>query len=79
MKLGQFVCLGSLQRLKNRFGHGYAVQVKVPINTMNRFKDELMFSLPGIEIEGKHLLLSMTCYLYSIFRKIRTTQWHALL
>jgi hypothetical protein len=55
MKLGQFVCLGSLQRLKNRFGHGYAVQVKVPIDTMNEFKDELMRNLPGIQIEGKDL------------------------
>lgn len=55
MKLGQFVCLGSLQRLKNRFGHGYAAQVKVPINTMNKFKDELMLRLPGIEIEGNDL------------------------
>ncbi|CAF4338308.1 unnamed protein product, partial [Rotaria magnacalcarata] len=26
MKLGQLMCLGNLQRLKNRFGHGYAVQ-----------------------------------------------------
>ncbi len=60
MKLGQFVCLGSLQRLKNRFSHGYAVQVKIPINTMNIFKHELMINLPGIEIEGKDFLFSMT-------------------
>ncbi len=53
MKLGQFVCLGSLQRLKNRFSHGYAVQVKVPVHTMDRFKNKLNDSLPGIEIEGK--------------------------
>jgi hypothetical protein len=64
MKLGQFLCLGSLQRLKNRFGHGYAVQVKVPINTMNKFKNELMISLPGIEIEGKDFLFSKNLYLY---------------
>ena len=64
MKLGQFVCLGSLQRLKNRFGHGYAVQVKVPNNRMNSFKDELVLSLPGIEIEGKYFLLYTACYLF---------------
>jgi len=64
MKLGQFVCLGSLQRLKNRFGHGYAVQVKVPINKMNKFKNELMVSLPGIEIEGKDFLFSKKLYVY---------------
>lgn len=52
MKLGQFVCLGSLQRLKNRFGHGYAVQVKVSASTMDRFIRELTQTLPGIEIEG---------------------------
>jgi hypothetical protein len=68
MKLGQFVCLGSLQRLKNRFGHGYAVQVKVPINTTNRFKDELIFNLPGIEIEGKNLLFFTT--ILSILNKL---------
>ena len=53
MKLGQFMCLGNLQRLKNRFGHGYAVQVKLPLDDMIRFKEELMLTLPGIEIQGK--------------------------
>ncbi|CAF3926709.1 unnamed protein product [Rotaria sordida] len=32
MKSGQFVCLGTLQHLKNRFGNGYAVQVKLSID-----------------------------------------------
>jgi len=77
MKLGQFVCLGNLQRLKNRFGHGYAIQVKVPINKMNKFKDELMISLPGIEIEGNNDFLSPTINIY--IEKIRTTQRNALL
>jgi hypothetical protein len=53
MKLGQFVCLGNLQRLKNRFGNGYAVQVKLPLKDMNTFKEELMITLPGIQIQGK--------------------------
>ena len=56
MKLGQFVCLGSLQRLKSRFGHGYAVQVKVSASTMDRFIGELRQTLPGIEIEGTDFL-----------------------
>ena len=53
MKLGQFMCLGNLQRLKNRFGNGYAVQIKVPITNMNMFKEELLSTVPGIEIQGK--------------------------
>ena len=47
------MCLGNLQRLKNRFGHGYAVQVKLPLNNIDRFKEELILTLPGIEIQGK--------------------------
>ncbi|CAF0732489.1 unnamed protein product [Adineta steineri] len=54
MKLGQFVCLGTLQRLKNRFGSGYAVQVKLPLQDVNVFKEELMLTLPGIQIEEQH-------------------------
>ncbi len=53
MKLGQFMCLGNLQRLKNRFGNGYAVQVKLPLKDMDTFKEELMITLPGIQIQGK--------------------------
>jgi hypothetical protein len=53
MKLGQFMCLGNLQRLKNRFGNGYAVQVKLPLEDIDAFKGELILALPGAEIEGK--------------------------
>ena len=53
MKLGQFMCLGNLQRLKNRFGHGYAVQVKLPLENINTFKEELVHTLPGTQIQGK--------------------------
>jgi hypothetical protein len=63
--------------LKNRFGHGYAIQVKVPINKLKKFKDELMISLPGIEIEGNNDFLSPTINIY--IEKIRTTQRNALL
>lgn len=47
------MCLGNLQRLKNRFGNGYAVQVKLPLNSINLFKEELMLTLPGVQIDGK--------------------------
>jgi hypothetical protein len=60
MKLGQFMCLGNLQRLKNRFGHGYAVQVKLPLQDINAFKEELMLTLPGVQIDGKIVL---TCFM----------------
>jgi hypothetical protein len=55
MKLGQFVCLGNLQRLKNRFGHGYAVQVKLPLSDIVMFKEEIQLTLPGVQIDGKIL------------------------
>ncbi|CAF0922953.1 unnamed protein product [Adineta ricciae] len=54
MKLGQFVCLGNLQRLKNRFGNGYAVQVKLPLQDVAQFKEELVLTLPGVEIDEQH-------------------------
>ncbi|UJR36716.1 hypothetical protein I4U23_029432 [Adineta vaga] len=54
MKLGQFMCLGNLQRLKNRFGNGYAVQVKLALQDISRFKEELMLTLPGVEIDEQH-------------------------
>ncbi|CAF4073177.1 unnamed protein product, partial [Rotaria sp. Silwood2] len=53
MKSGQFICLGNLQHLKNRFGKGYAVQVKVSLERMNEFQQELTRILPGIEIEDE--------------------------
>lgn len=52
MKSGQFVCLGTLQRLKNRFGKGYAVQIKLSPEKKGEFQQELTTSLPGIKIEG---------------------------
>lgn len=53
MKLGQFLCLGSLQHLKHRFGDGYTVQVKVSIGQTQKIKDDLVSILPEIEIQGK--------------------------
>jgi len=57
MKLGQFMCLGNLQRLKNRFGTGYAVQVKLPLPEIEAFKQELVLTLPGVQFDGKSTLI----------------------
>ncbi|CAF1000356.1 unnamed protein product [Rotaria sordida] len=54
MKSGQFVCLGTLQHLKNRFGNGYAVQVKLSIDKVNQLKHELELTFSGINIEDEH-------------------------
>ncbi|CAF4618859.1 unnamed protein product [Rotaria sp. Silwood1] len=54
MKLGQFMCLGNLQHLKNRFGDGYAVQVKVSIDKVQKIKDDLTSFFPEIEIQDQH-------------------------
>jgi ABC-type multidrug transport system ATPase subunit len=54
MKTGQFVCLGNLQHLRHRFGNGYAVQVKVAGDDVERVKEDLRANLPGIEIEAQH-------------------------
>ena len=53
MKLGQFMCLGSLQHLRNRFGKGYGVQVKVAGGDVNRVKNDLLANLPDIEFQGE--------------------------
>ncbi len=46
------MCLGNLQHLRNRFGRGYAVQIKVAGEDIQKVKDDLVLSLPGIEIQG---------------------------
>ncbi|CAF3411038.1 unnamed protein product [Rotaria socialis] len=52
MKSGQFICLGSLQHLKTRFGKGYAVRIKVPAERMSEFQQEIKTTLPGVKIQG---------------------------
>ena len=54
MKLGQFMCLGSLQHLRNRFGTGYGIQMNVAGKDVNRVKNDLLANLPGIEFQGKN-------------------------
>jgi len=47
------MCLGTLQRLRNRFGNGYTVQVKVAGEQVEDVKTNLLQSIPGLEIQGK--------------------------
>ncbi len=54
MKMGQFMCLGNLQHLRSRFGNGYALQVKVAGDDIEKVKVDLMSDLPGIEIQDQH-------------------------
>ncbi|CAM4928643.1 unnamed protein product [Rotaria socialis] len=53
MKSGQFICLGSLQHLKTRFGKGYAVRIKVPAERMSEFQQEIKTTLPGVKIQDE--------------------------
>jgi hypothetical protein len=64
MKLGQFVCLGNLQRLKNRFGNGYIVQVKLPLSDIERFKKELLITVPGAQIQGKYVSIILLFFTF---------------
>jgi ABC-type uncharacterized transport system ATPase subunit len=53
MKQGQFMCLGTLQHLRQRFSTGYAVQIKVAKEkSVDNVRDALTLQLPGIEILG---------------------------
>lgn len=35
MKQGQLACLGTIQHLKSKFGHGYTIEVKVSQSSMS--------------------------------------------
>ncbi|UJR09005.1 hypothetical protein I4U23_013254 [Adineta vaga] len=54
MKTGQFMCLGKLQHLRHRFGNGYAIQVKVAGDDVEKVKGDLSSNLPGIEVQEQH-------------------------
>ena len=53
MKTGQFMCLGTLQHLRYRFGNGYAIQIKVAGDDIEKVKQDLSVNIPGIEYHGK--------------------------
>ncbi|CAF4425861.1 unnamed protein product, partial [Adineta steineri] len=42
------------QHLRNLFSTGYAVQVKVAIDDVEKIKEDLISNLPGIEIQAQH-------------------------
>jgi len=55
MKTGQFMCLGTLQHLRNRFSTGYAVQIKVSNDEdVDRVRNGLASQLTTIEILDQH-------------------------
>lgn len=62
MKLGQFVCLGNLQRLKHRFGIGYIIQIRLSADKVETFKSNAKAQLTELEICGKRgtVLVSMS-------------------
>lgn len=68
MKTGQFMCLGTLQHLRNRFSTGYAVQIKVSNDEdVDRVRNGLASQLTTIEILGKRKLSSSLVF-SSLFR-----------
>ncbi|CAF2146243.1 unnamed protein product [Rotaria magnacalcarata] len=54
MNKGQFMCLGNLQHLRTRFGNGYAVKIKVAGDDIEGVKENLIASLPGIEVQDQY-------------------------
>ncbi|CAF1233873.1 unnamed protein product [Adineta ricciae] len=54
MKTGQFMCLGTLQHLRYRFGNGYAIQIKVAGDDVEKVKQDLSVNIPGIEYHEQH-------------------------
>lgn len=64
---GQFQCLGSLQRLKDRFGKGYALSIKLlegkPFN-LAVVQAAVALAFPGSVLRGHHQVCwRMTLYL----------------
>jgi len=51
---GKFMCLGSLQHLKNRFGTGYTLTVRCPSASQEIFLQYLSDSLPSAKLEDSH-------------------------
>ncbi|NXL93932.1 ABCA1 protein, partial [Alectura lathami] len=72
---GRFRCLGSVQHLKNRFGDGYTVVVRVagPSPALGPVESLMQSSFPGIVLRERHggtlqyQLPSRSCSLASVF------------
>ncbi|CAF1607738.1 unnamed protein product, partial [Adineta ricciae] len=54
MKSGQLLCLGNLQKLKQRFGNGYIIQVQLSFDSTDRFLEELLFTFPRTEVQKRY-------------------------
>ncbi|XP_054570377.1 phospholipid-transporting ATPase ABCA3-like [Eptesicus fuscus] len=58
MVKGKFVCLGSPQHLKNKFGNVYILKVKVKTDTqkdkLNDFKNFITMTFPGSELKQEN-------------------------
>ncbi|XP_067415194.1 phospholipid-transporting ATPase ABCA7 [Emydura macquarii macquarii] len=72
---GRFRCLGSVQHLKNRFGDGYSINLRVsgPSPDLRPVETFIQDSFPGIALKEKHhcmlqyQLPSRSCSLAKIF------------
>uniref|UniRef100_F7D7G1 ATP binding cassette subfamily A member 7 n=1 Tax=Ornithorhynchus anatinus TaxID=9258 RepID=F7D7G1_ORNAN len=51
---GRFRCLGSAQHLKNRFGEGYTVVLRVPTANLDQVQEFMEASFPGILLKEHH-------------------------
>ncbi|XP_074060603.1 phospholipid-transporting ATPase ABCA7 isoform X2 [Macrotis lagotis] len=51
---GRFRCLGSAQHLKNRFGEGYTVSLRVPTSHLRPAQDFMEASFPGALLQEQH-------------------------
>ncbi|XP_072457451.1 phospholipid-transporting ATPase ABCA7 isoform X2 [Notamacropus eugenii] len=51
---GRFRCLGSTQHLKNRFGEGYTVSLRVPTSNPGPTQDFMEASFPGALLKEHH-------------------------
>ncbi|CAF1685802.1 unnamed protein product, partial [Adineta ricciae] len=54
MKSGQLLCFGNLQKLKQRFGNGYIIQVQLSFDSTDRFLEELSFTFPRTEVQKRY-------------------------
>ncbi|KAL1023254.1 hypothetical protein UPYG_G00038330 [Umbra pygmaea] len=84
---GRFQCLGSVQHLKNRFGDGYTIIVRLAATSAPRFPEDpcpvdtiIKGSFPGIELKERHQnvlqyqLPSYACSLARVFDVLSNNQ-----
>nr|XP_034973105.1 phospholipid-transporting ATPase ABCA7 [Zootoca vivipara] len=70
---GRFRCLGSVQHLKNKFGDGYTIVLRVSSADLGPVEEFIQDSFPGIILKEKHhctlqyQLPSRSCSLANIF------------